>query len=161
MGDIHVSDMDDDRRASDKRATPRFLRRFEAGDLATRAVLHEMVTYLAQCGLSEDDLANAELILAEALNNVTEHAYAEGEGPVELLVEVQRGGLLCRVSDRGRGLPDGCAPDPGLPAINPPVDLPEGGFGWHIIRCLTRDLSYRRDGAWNRLSLRVPWADLD
>ena len=37
-------------------------------------------------------------------------------------------------------------------------DLPEGGFGWGMIRDLTDDLSYRRDGARNELRFTV---DLD
>ncbi|GAB4263278.1 MAG: ATP-binding protein [Pararhodobacter sp.] len=139
----------------------RFQQRFEAGDLATRAVLQDLVAFLADAGIGDDDLVNVELILAEALNNVSEHAYAGGTGPVEVVVEVQRTGLFCRIADRGKGIPSGQAPDPDLPTINPPSDLPEGGFGWHIIRCLTRDLTYGREAGWNRLSMYVPWSDLD
>ena len=36
------------------------------------------------------------------------------------------------------------------------VDLPEGGFGWHLIRTLTRDLAYVRSGGCNRLSFLLP-----
>ena len=34
-------------------------------------------------------------------------------------------------------------------------DLPEGGFGWFLIRELTHDLTYRRDGSRNHLSFRM------
>ena len=36
--------------------------------------------------------------------------------------------------------------------------LPEGGFGWALIRDMTRDLTYRRQGRMNRLSFVI---DLD
>ncbi len=116
---------------------------------------------LKQAGVGGDDLATIELILAEALNNVVEHAYADAPGQVELSVERLQSGLSCRISDTGRPMPDGDAPDPPLPVIAPPTDIPEGGFGWHIIRCLTTDLTYCRDGPRNTLSMLVPLSDLD
>lgn len=143
---------------SDMRKAPRqfFARRFIAGDLATRDVLQDLVAGLTKAGVNGDDLATVELILAEVLNNVTEHAYAEGPGPVELSVEMQRRALACQIVDRGRPMPTGDAPDPPLPPIEPMVNMPEGGFGWHIIRCLTSELTYRRVGKRNTLSLMVP-----
>jgi serine/threonine-protein kinase RsbW len=136
----------------------RFHRAFTAGDRATREVLADLVAALSRGGIHEDDLWTLELILAEALNNVTEHAYAGGCGPVELEVVQRCDGLACRVSDRGRPMPGDDPPDPPLPAIEPPDTLPEGGFGWHIIRCLSTELTYRRDGGWNTLTMLVPTA---
>lgn len=137
---------------------PVFWRCFTASDCSTRGVLADLVADLSDAGLAAEDLFNAELVLAEVLNNVAEHAYAEGGGPVELRVEVRHAGLACMVADRGRPLPAGVVPNPELPLIAPPDHLPEGGFGWHIIRCLTCDMAYCTDGEWNRLSMRVPWA---
>lgn len=111
---------------------------------------------LSRDGIRDDDLWTLELILAEALNNVTEHAYAGASGPVELEVEQRAGGLCCRVSDHGRPMPDDDAPNPPLPVIEPPDHLPEGGFGWHIIRSLTADLTYRRLEGCNTLTMLVP-----
>lgn len=138
---------------------PVFWRCFTASDRSTRDVLADLMAELRRAGLAAADLSNAELVLAEVLNNIAEHAYAEGSGPVELRVEVQRQGLACMVADRGRALPSGMVPDPQLPRIAPPDHLPEGGFGWHIIRCLTTEMAYGTEGEWNRLSLRLPWAD--
>ncbi len=147
-----------DRTDADERR-PLFLRGFLAADKTTRAVLADLVTELTRAGLTPDDLSNAELVLAEVLNNIAEHAYGKATGPVELRVDLLRAGLGCTISDQGHPLPAGVVPDPDLPLIAPPDHLPEGGFGWHIIRCLTTDLRYARDGDWNRLSLRIPWAD--
>ncbi len=142
-------------------ATEPIRRRFTSGDIATRETLIEVTEALTAAGLSHDDVANAELILAEALNNIVEHAYAGTEGPIDLKIDIGRDGLDCALGDQGREAPIGYPPDPPLPEIDPPFELPEGGFGWHIIRCLTTDLRYRREGAWNMLSFRVPFSGLD
>jgi serine/threonine-protein kinase RsbW len=135
-------------------------RRFTSGDIATRETLIEVTEALTAAGLSDDDVANAELILAEALNNIVEHAYADISGPVDLHIEICRDGLACALCDQGREAPLNYPPDPPLPEMEPPVGLPEGGFGWHIIRCLTTDLRYRRVEDWNQLSFRVPFSGL-
>ena len=101
-------------------------------------------------GLRED----AELVLAEVLNNIAEHAYADAPGPIEVHLAQDRGGIACEVRDRGAAMPQGCLPQGRLPALDGP-DLPEGGFGWHLIRALTHDLCYERDGTGNRLSFRI------
>ena len=135
-----------------------FHRRFMADDLETRHALEALVAVLGQEGIDETVVSNAELILAEVLNNVVEHAYAEGTGPVELTVGILPGGLSCEVADQGKPLPSGMVPPPDLPEASPD-SLPEGGFGWHIIRCLTSDLSYTRESGENRLTLQIPWTD--
>mgnify|MGYP001343489150 CR=1 FL=1 len=140
---------------------PFFRRHFTATDIETRAALQALMLALDQAGVGDEDSSNAELILAEALNNVVEHAYADGAGPVELTVSLQRNGMACTISDRGRPMPSGVVPSPGLPVIDPPDDLPEGGFGWHIIRCLTSELAYQRDRDRNSLMMRLPWSDFD
>lgn len=133
-----------------------FSRHFAADDRATRGVLRDLVGALHGAGIGAEDVATVELILAEVLNNIAEHAYAERPGPVRLTVATGPGGLACRIADRGRPMPAGGAPDPGLPHIAPPQALPEGGFGWHLIRSLTSDLVYCREAGWNTLNLRVP-----
>ena len=137
-------------------ATPLFSRHLNAGVHETRSVLRDLVLVLSRAALEAETIDNCELILAEVLNNIAEHAYVNGDGPIDLHISRQGSGLVCVVSDRGQSLPKGTLPDPGLPKIDPPDHLPEGGFGWHIIRCLACDLSYERDGVWNRLTFRIP-----
>ena len=135
---------------------PAIRRSFVASDAATRAALLAVTEALIAAGLPEDVVGSAELILAETLNNIVEHAYAGKEGPVELIIAVGSAGLDCTVRDQGPAAPVGFPPDPPLPEVNPPHDLPEGGFGWHIIRALTADLSYKREAGWNVLRFRIP-----
>jgi serine/threonine-protein kinase RsbW len=52
-------------------------------------------------------------------------------------------------------MPGGKLPEGGLPEVAPP-DFPEGGFGWHLIRSLTADLTYARRAGQNRLSFLIP-----
>ncbi|MCC5969578.1 MAG: ATP-binding protein [Pararhodobacter sp.] len=139
----------------------RIRRCFPAGAMETRAALLAISDSLRCKGLTEDDLSSAELILAEVLNNIVEHAYANTEGQVDLCIDLRANGLYCEVRDHGGSMPNGQAPNPALPAINPPQDLPEGGFGWHIIRSLTTQLGYRQENGWNALSFVVPltWMD--
>lgn len=137
-------------------APRRIRRRFPAGDTETRAALLAVCDGLRRTGIAEDDLASTELILAEVLNNIVEHAYASGEGVVDLCIELRHEGLFCLIRDHGTTMPNGRPPCPSPPCINPSFELPEGGFGWHIIRSLTTQLGYRQEDGWNALSFVVP-----
>jgi serine/threonine-protein kinase RsbW len=122
-----------------------------------------------------------ELVLAEVLNNIVEHALADpapeaGRCPAEarpararsplqdtvpglimLDMQIQGGALHCVVRDEGRGMPDGRLPAGRRPDLDSARDdLPEGGYGWFLIRNLTRDLRYCREPGGNRLSFAIP-----
>lgn len=130
--------------------------RVAAEPLAVRAALCAAVQRFAQ-RLGPQDAGALELALAEVLNNVVEHAYAGRSGSIALSIALHRGILLCLIVDHGQ-------PMPGLtlPAGQPPQSLAaqrdllrEGGWGWHLIRSLTRDLAYSRAGGENRLRFRI------
>lgn len=131
-------------------------RQFRSDDAATRSVLAEITGRLVAHGLTEDDLGNVELALAEALNNVTEHAYGSEGGMIELAVGIEPARIVCVLRDQGRPMPHQQPPQTSLPLIEPPDHLPEGGFGWHIIRCLVSDLGYDHDESGNRLTFILP-----
>lgn len=98
---------------------------------------------------------NVELILAEVLNNIVEHGYRGLEGEIELVVTPAMDGLVFRVADSGHPMPDEILPEGNLPEHGCIEDLPEGGFGWFLIRELSKDLEYRRESGRNLLSFRV------
>jgi serine/threonine-protein kinase RsbW len=129
--------------------------RAEAGEV--RRALCRLACRLDAAGLAPEDAAAAELVLAEALNNVVEHAFAgRAPGWIGLLLERRGADLACQVRDRGRPMPGGRLPAAcGGPAPDP-TTLPEGGFGWLLIGALTRDLAYARDARGNVLSFRLP-----
>lgn len=121
--------------------------------LAVREALRELMAAEMMQDLPDGLRGAVEIVLAELLNNVVEHAYADYPG--EIAIEVARAwdGLHCEVVDSGRPMPDGQPPDPDL---NPPQALPEGGFGWFMIRALSEDLRYTRQNGRNEIRLRVP-----
>ena len=134
---------------------------FAASPVAVRDNLVRMLAVPPLSGLSAEARGDAELVLAEVLNNVAEHAYPDRVGPVSVMLCRVKDGVVCRVVDQGAAMPGHRLPEGELTA-GPSLaldDLPEGGFGWHLIRSLTRDLVYVRDVGENRLSFRLPDAE--
>ena len=122
---------------------------FRATELEARAGIRAVIRRLGARRLGDDHLGNVEIVLAEAVNNVVEHAYSGTPGgEVQVCCDLDPPGLIIRICDTGHPLPDSRLP-PGRTAdlTGPRQDLPEGGFGWFLIRQLTSDISYeRRDG---------------
>ncbi len=139
------------------RARDRFSRRFPAEPHAVREALRAAVARFAR-RISPEDAGALELTLAEVLNNIAEHAYGgRADGPVDLALCHSGGALNCRIEDRGRPMPQFALPEGALPPTAVAVgDLAEGGWGWSLVRCLTEDLAYERDGDRNRLTFRIP-----
>ncbi|MFP4273637.1 MAG: ATP-binding protein [Paracoccaceae bacterium] len=138
--------------------------RCAARDTAVRRALAEVLAALAlRPGLPEERLPEErrqtlELVLAELLNNVVEHACAS-DRPGAIVIRGRRAGsALCfEVSDDGGPMPGGALPSGMLPDLDTPcADLPEGGFGWCLIRSLTEDLRYCRSAGRNHVSFRLP-----
>lgn len=94
--------------------------------------------------------------MAEAVNNIVEHAYCGGEpGPIRLRCTLRDRRLDIRICDTGQPMPDGRMPAGLVADVSMPrADLPEGGFGWFLIRALSSDIRYDRRCGCNRLSLR-------
>lgn len=128
---------------------------FEADPLSVRTALFDTLGWLG-CQLSEDDAGNLELVLAEIFNNIVEHGYKEtGRGTIVLSIYPQNDSLLCSVGDASPALPDTCLQF--LECQRPvPENLPEGGFGWYLVRDLVQDLEYKRENGRNQLWFRLP-----
>jgi serine/threonine-protein kinase RsbW len=126
---------------------------------SVRAALLQITSAQPVCNLSRDQRGTVELVLAEVLNNVAEHAYADAAGPVAVTVSLHSGALVCDVVDEGKAMPGGTLPEGRLPEATSDSDFPEGGFGWHLIRSLAHDLVYRRQRGSNRLSFVIPLLD--
>ncbi|MDZ4134677.1 MAG: ATP-binding protein [Paracoccaceae bacterium] len=123
--------------------------------IAVREALQALFDTFLMRTMPEAERGTAEIVLAEALNNIVEHAYASDSGEIEVTLRLIRSDLSCRIVDQGKPMPQDALP-PGLPPeLDPGQDLPEGGFGWHLIRTLARDLSYRRIDGRNQLTFRL------
>lgn len=98
-----------------------------------------------------------EIALTEALNNIVEHAFAppfSGARSIKLRYAWDGDLLRIELADNGKPPPDGVLPEGRPAAIDVPRDdLPEGGFGWFLIRSLTRQIRYERHEEINRLTL--------
>lgn len=120
--------------------------------LAVRDGLRALFDTLLLRSLPDSDRGTAEIVLAEALNNIVEHAYALNHGDIELTLMLNGSGLVCRIIDSGVPMPGKVLP---ADSLTTPEDMPEGGFGWHLIRSLSHDLAYDRVGEQNLLSFRL------
>lgn len=123
------------------------------------AVRNSLATLLA-CPIlrSLDDTTRdtAEIVLAEVFNNIVEHAYANNSGEINVTLHQQSEGIYVVVCDSGHPLPLGELPLGALPSIDLSKELPEGGFGWFLIRSLVQRLSYKRNDTCNQVSFLLP-----
>ena len=98
-----------------------------------------------------------ELVLAELLNNVVEHAYAgRSDASIDLTVRWTQNKLTALIVDDGNPMPNGELPGSAasLDEIDP-NDHPEGGFGWGLIHMLSQSIEYARDNGKNRTRVVV------
>ena len=110
---------------------------------------------LGALGLPETETDDVRIALAEAINNVVEHSYA-GTTPENVHVKCSLGteNLEILITDSGVPMPEG-ALGTRVPASVDTVlsDLPEGGFGWFLIRTLADEVRYDRRNGQNLLFL--------
>ena len=129
-----------------------------SSEYAVRDALSRLLDALRPLMLDVEETGTIELVLAEAMNNIVEHAYPPGDrpGPITLTCTPEAGGLRFLIKDTGRPMPNGVTPI-GLP-VDLSVDfneLPEGGFGWFLIQDLARDVVYHRVDDANQLTFRL------
>ena len=130
----------------------------QSSELAVRDALAQLLDGLAPLALDVEEAGTVELVMAEALNNIVEHAYppADAAGPITISCAQDQDGLRLTVVDLGRPMPDGTTPVGAAANLNVDFcDMPEGGFGWFLIKDLAKDVRYERIGQENRLALRI------
>jgi serine/threonine-protein kinase RsbW len=152
-----LCDMQADRRIGPE-AVPQGARTrlvFPADNLAVRSGLQSLFARMPLADLSQDTRGSVEIVLGEALNNIVEHAYVSGTGEIEISLWLESPDLVVQITDFGAAMPGGDLPKGRLAAHGTLETLPEGGFGWHLIRELATDLHYRREGEMNLLSFRM------
>ena len=89
--------------------------------------------------LSQEVLGDLKLALTEACTNSVRHAYADGQGSVEILYELHSDRLVVEVTDDGAGFEPPDRPGDALDG----QDLNEGGLGIAIIEALADELEIR------------------
>ena len=129
-----------------------------AEPMAVRQALLDLFAMAPTDHLPDDLRSTAEIVIAEVLNNIVEHAYAGTKGDIDLSIRPTCDGLWCTVIDHGAPMPGNALPVAVLPN-SLAEDLPEGGFGWYLIRTLARDVRYDRKGPTNCLTFWLPATD--
>lgn len=124
--------------------------------LAVRAGLVRLMASPSLYNLNDAARGTAEIVLAEVLNNIVEHAYADMSGEIHITLCTQADGVVVAIRDQGHPFPQETLPQGALPQTYASHDLPEGGFGWFLIRSLVQNLTYRRDTTSNHLSFVLP-----
>jgi PAS domain S-box-containing protein len=90
------------------------------------------ITLMTACehgiALKADRATTLALVTSELITNCIKHAFAQGEGIVQLTLAANPTHLLLRVDDNGRGL------------LSVPASANEGGIGMTIVRDLVKQL---------------------
>lgn len=105
--------------------------------------------------LRQEVLGDLKLALTEACTNSVRHAYAGGEGTVEIVYELHDDKLVVVVADEGEGFEAPAAPGAALGE----GELPEGGLGIAIIRALADEFEIRnraQGGSYLRFVKHLP-----
>ena len=134
--------------------------RSEAGAtlLDVRAAMTYLRHSLTEACFDPLDIASSEIVIAEILNNVIKHAQEnQDDGWFDLQCEIAPEALHVTCKDNGAAMPGGVPPLGVLPEIGcSVVDLPEGGWGWSLVRTLTTSLNYVRIEPINLVSFTIP-----
>jgi len=130
---------------------------FNADPMCVGAVIDTLLARIFAVATAGDDRANFEIALAEVINNIIEHACRyDSASVIEVRAVRCTGGVQFHFLDSGAGMPAGEMPAGKLRDLGcKRHELPEGGFGWFLIRSLTNDLHYCRKDGQNHLSFRL------
>ncbi|SFD85061.1 serine/threonine-protein kinase RsbW [Sulfitobacter brevis] len=123
-----------------------------------RRGLQWMLAQIHPLGLGPEQLSTIELVLAEALNNIVEHAYPETvpTGDIAIRCTLLADGLHVTITDTGLPMASNATPLALGNLLNLKTsELPEGGFGLYLINDLAQNVSYQRTGGENRLDLKL------
>ncbi|MDG1472203.1 MAG: ATP-binding protein [Ascidiaceihabitans sp.] len=129
-----------------------------SGTFAAREAIGMLMEKLSPLQLDIEESGTFELVVAEALNNVVEHGYPDPAncGPIKINCTHKSNGLHVHIVDQGLPMPDGKTPLGLAAEVDVDfMDMPEGGFGWFLIKDLAKDVQYERQGDKNCLRLRV------
>jgi serine/threonine-protein kinase RsbW len=122
---------------------PQFSKSFLSAQQLISDNVAEAIAWLRAQGINDDATGSTEIVLAEALNNIVEHAYLYREdGKIEMDLTLANDVLGITLFDRGSKFP-------GIPQKKEMKgnaikfeELPEGGFGWFLIHSLTQSIRY-------------------
>jgi anti-sigma regulatory factor (Ser/Thr protein kinase) len=108
-------------------------------------------------GVGDQTAFRARVCVAEVAANVLEHGGGSGEATeIAITLRASGAGLDIEIRDTGRPFDITAAPTRALPQSIESANI--GGLGLHLVRSYASSITYRREGACNHLTLRVPAA---
>lgn len=128
-----------------------------ANVLSVRDTLIRVERDLIESGVTRDNLSTILIVVSEVLNNIAEHGY-QGVPPGGFVLRgvVRADHAVFGFHDTGSPLPEHLlAEDEAeqLPTELP--ELPEGGYGWSLIRTLAAKIRHRYTHRGNWLLVRI------
>lgn len=135
----------------------RFEYMIDGTPIGVRSLLIQLVADLGKERIGAGALTNVEIVFAEVLNNIVEHAYRDDlNGKISATVQIMGTCLLFQTEDFGVAMPQNRLPRIESKDLSVDViSLPEGGFGWNLIHELTQELRYRRIDERNMLKFSI------
>ena len=116
------------------------------------AQIHDgLGSFAAQEGWTSKLEFEVILVVEELFTNVVKYGGCPGE-PVRIDVTSEPNRVTIEMADSGRPF-DPLADTPEPDTTSPVEDRAPGGLGLHLALTMTDELSYRRDGDFNRLTL--------
>jgi anti-sigma regulatory factor (Ser/Thr protein kinase) len=104
-------------------------------------------------GLSTEPVKEVRLVAEEALANIIQHAYDDGdEHPIEMTLAIDEGEVHLEIRDDGKPFDPTKMPAPDMDHSE--EEQTEGGWGIQLIKTLTSEVSYAREGGYNILRLK-------
>jgi serine/threonine-protein kinase RsbW len=128
-------------------------KRFEAQIAVIPETIAFVAGHAADWGLHPQRLSHLELAVEEAVANICDYAYEVPPGDFTVRIRPESSSLVVEIVD------DGVPFDP-LDVAEPDLragvrDRPIGGLGILLVRRLMDEVSYRRDGDRNILTLVI------
>lgn len=113
----------------------------------------DIAIFLRDRGVPERAIQHLALSLDEAMTNTIAYAWPTGgEHELMLVLEVAEGRVIAVVSDDGIAFDPLEVPPPDLESSL--EDRPVGGLGVHFMKTLMDEVTYRREGDRNVLTMR-------
>ena len=103
-------------------------------------------------GWPTETVFQIDLALEELTLNTINHGHDGGLHEIEIAVKSEPDAVTIEITDDGRPFdPLNDAPQPDVGAAI--EDRPVGGLGIHLVRTMMDEMSYRREGDKNRITL--------
>ncbi len=125
--------------------------------LCVRSALGRIDNWLTSYGLEKECRGNAQLVIAEVLNNIVEHGNLRPEQVIQTTVSLNYAGITCSVRDEApefhvleasrRVDAEPCAAS---------IQLAEGGYGVFLIQTLAQGFRYLDVDHGNHLEFLIP-----